>query len=221
MWRLLALLLAVLTSLADARAPLPPAGAIRGRVEMLRPERAPDRRPDETSVGTAGRRPMAERRQALVFLETAPQPAFDDQPPVRARMDQRNETFVPHLLAIPVGATVDFPNDNRVFHNVFSLSRPRPFDLGRYPQGQSRSVRFDAPGVVRVFCEIHSHMSAFIVVFSHRYFSLTDADGRFRIDRVPPGTYAVAAWYEGETVETRQVTVGPDGTAPDLVFTLR
>ena len=99
---------------------------------------------------------------------------------------------MPYVLAVTVGSTVDFPNSDRIYHNVFSLSKPRRFDLGRYPRGQSRSVRFDRPGVVRVFCEIHSHMSAFILVFAHRFFAVTDAEGRYRIDDVPPGTYTLA-----------------------------
>ena len=113
-------------------------------------------------------------------------------------MDQRNETFVPHVLAVMVGTVVDFPNSDKTFHNVFSLSQAKRFDLGRYAAGRSKSVRFDRPGVVRVFCDIHSHMNAFVLVFSHPFFDVTDADGRFRIDNVPAGTYTVVGWYEGE-----------------------
>ena len=83
-------------------------------------------------------------------------------------MDQRNETFLPRLLAVQTGTTVDFPNSDSTYHNVFSLSRARRFDLGRYAAGKTKSVRFDRPGVVRVFCDIHSHMSAFIVVFNQK-----------------------------------------------------
>ena len=102
-------------------------------------------------------------------------------------MDQRNETFVPHVLAVTAGTVVDFPNSDRIYHNVFSLSKAARFDLGRYAAGHSKSVRFDQPGIVRVFCEIHSHMNAFILVFGHPFFAMTDADGRYRIDNVPPG----------------------------------
>ena len=112
--------------------------------------------------------------------------AFADVEPQRATMDQRNETFIPHVLAITVGTTVDFPNSDNTYHNVFSIARARSFDLGRYAAGHSKSVRFDRPGIVRVFCEIHSHMSAFILVFNHRYFAVTWADGRYQIGRVPP-----------------------------------
>ena len=135
-------------------------------------------------------------------------------------MDQRNETFVPHLLAITTGTTVDFPNSDRIYHNVFSLSKTKTFDLGRYAAGRSQSVRFDRPGIVRVFCDIHSHMNAFILVFNHRFFAVTDADGRYRIDNIPPGTYNVVAWNEGLASEPRAAAV-PDGGSTELDFSLR
>jgi hypothetical protein len=95
---------------------------------------------------------------------------------------------------------------------VFSLSKARRFDLGRYAQGRSESVRFDTPGIVRVFCDIHSHMSAFILVFSHPYFATTDADGRYRIDNIRPGTYTVAAWFDGANRDERTVTIPQTGS---------
>ena len=205
---------------ASAGAPPAAPGTIRGRVEILRPDTAPERRPDVAGLAMPSPRDTPQRRQAVVYLETAPQPAFDEGEPVRARMDQRNETFVPHVLAITVGGVVDFPNDDRTYHNVFSLSKARQFDLGRYGSGHSKSVRFDRPGIVRVFCDIHSHMNAYILVFAHRYFALTDEEGRYRLERVPPGTYTLVAWYEGEARESRQVTVTPDGTA-DASFVVK
>jgi hypothetical protein len=135
-------------------------------------------------------------------------------------MDQRNETFVPHVLAVMTGTTVDFPNTDAFYHNVFSLSKPARFDLGRYAAGKSRSVRFDKAGIVRVFCDIHSHMNAFILVFSHPFFALTNAEGRYGIDNVPPGTYNVIAWNEGTTSEPKPVSV-PEGGVAELDFTLR
>jgi hypothetical protein len=115
---------------------------------------------------------------------------------------------------------VDFPNSDRIYHNVFSLSKTRPFDLGRYAVGRSKSVRFDRPGIVRVFCDIHSHMSAFILVFSHPFFAVTEATGRYRIDNVPPGTYTLVAWNEGVASESRQVVVA-DGGSSEADFILR
>ena len=209
----------VLTAVAAIPAQRP-LGSIRGRVDLRRVAVAPERRPGVADLGTPGPRDLPDTRRAVVYLESAPSRAFDDHEPVRARMDQRNETFYPHVLAVPVGSVVDFPNSDRTFHNVFSLSRAKRFDLGRYARGKSKAVVFDRPGVVRVFCDIHSHMSAFVVVFNHPYFATTETDGRYRIDNLPPGTYSVAAWYEGNTRESRTVTIPPQGGPVDLDFEL-
>lgn len=198
------------------RAQEPPAtGAIRGRLDVRRLATAAHPRPGVGDLGGRAARGTPDVRRGLVYLEVAPRGAFDEGDPGRAVMDQRNETFVPRLLAVQTGTTVDFPNSDATFHNVFSLSRAKRFDLGRYAAGRSKSVRFDRPGVVRVFCDIHSHMSAFVVVFNHPYFRVTDADGRFRIDNVPPGTYTLVGWYEGEARIRRSVAV-PAGGAADV-----
>jgi hypothetical protein len=135
-------------------------------------------------------------------------------------MDQRNEQFVPRLLAITAGTVVDFPNSDTKFHNVFSLSKTHPFDLGRYPPGKSGAERFDRPGLVRVFCDIHSHMSAYILVFSHPYFAMTDAGGRYAIGGVPPGSYTLIVWSELGTAEPRRVTI-TEGAATEVDFDVR
>ena len=191
------------------------AGAIRGRLDIGRTDRPAERRPDVAASGSAGRRDLPDLRPGVVYLETAPRGAFEERDPGRASMDQRNETFVPHVLAVTAGTVVDFPNSDKTYHNVFSLSKVKRFDLGRYAAGHSKSVRFDRPGVVRVFCDIHSHMNAFILVFSHPFFDVTDTDGRFRIDNVPAGNYTVIGWYEGEPRASRPVTV-PAGGVVDL-----
>ena len=188
-------------------------GAIRGRLDIRRMARPAERRPEVAEPGSAGPRDLSDLRRGVVYLETAPRGAFEERDAGRAVLDQRNETFVPHVLAITVGTTVDFPNSDKTFHNVFSYSRAQRFDLGRYAVGRSKSVRFDQPGVVRVFCDIHSHMNAFILVFSHRFFDVTEPDGRFRIDNVPGGTYNVVGWYEGDARTSRAVTVTPGGVA--------
>lgn len=198
-------------------APTPPAqatGTIRGRLDMRRLNRPTERRPDVSLPALPGRG-VPDLNRGVVYLETAPRGAFDERSPGRAVMDQRDETFVPHVLAVQAGTVVDFPNSDRTFHNVFSLSKARRFDLGRYAAGRSKAVRFDQPGVVRVFCDIHSHMNAFVLVFAHRYYDVTDAAGRFTLDAVPAGTYTVVGWYEGEPRTSRAVTV-PAGGAVDL-----
>ena len=109
---------------------------------------------------------------------------------------QKDETFVPHVLPILRGTTVNFPNGDPFFHNVFSLSSAKSFDLGRYPKHQVRSVKFDRAGIVKVFCHIHSHMSAVVLVFDHPYFTQADPTGNFHIEAIPPGAYELVAWHE-------------------------
>jgi plastocyanin len=189
------------------QAPKPGGGTIRGRVDVKLETAPVEGRPAVADLGTHAPRDAPDRKRSVVFLETAPQAAFEAPAPGRASLDQRNEAFSPYVLAITVGSTVAFPNSDRTYHNVFSLSRAKRFDLGRYPRGQSRSVRFDQPGVVRVFCEIHSHMSAWILVFAHRYFATTDAEGRYWIGGVPAGTYTLAVWTDGSVRARREMRV--------------
>jgi plastocyanin len=193
-----------------------PLGTIRGRVDVRRIVAAPERRPGVSDLGTPGARDLPDAPRAVVYLETGPATALEAREPVRARMDQRNETFLPRVLAVDAGTLVDFPNNDNTYHNVFSLSKTKRFDLGRYARGRSKTVRFERPGIVRVFCDIHSHMSAFVLVFSHPFYATTEADGRYRIDNIPPGSYTVSTWHEGATRDTRTILIPPQGGAVDL-----
>jgi plastocyanin len=199
----------------------PGAGTIRGRVDIRNAAADSVPRPGVAELGQSTVYRPGERRDAVVYLDTAPQGAFESGNAAHASMSQRNEAFVPHVLAVRVGTVIDFPNDDSVYHNVFSLSKTKRFDLGRYPKGQSKSIRVDEPGIVRVFCDIHSHMNAFILVFAHRFFDMTDEQGRYQIDQVPPGVYTLVAWYEGAIRQTRSVTVPDDGGTVDADFTIR
>ena len=196
-------------------------GIVRGRVEIRRPLEPAPQRPGVSELGHDPLYQPGDWRRAVVYFESAPQPAFEDTGEMRATLSQEHESFVPHLLAIRAGTTVDFPNLDPVYHNVFSLSKTRTFDLGRYAKGRSKSIRFDEPGIIRVFCDIHSQMSAFILVFAHRFFAVTDDQGRYRIERVPAGTYMLTAWYEGVAQQSRAVTIPAEGGTVDLDFTLR
>ena len=138
-----------------------------------------------------------------------------------AIVDQRDETFLPHIVAVTAGTDVDFPNSDETYHNVFSLSPVRSFDLRRYAAGRSRSVRFDQPGIVRVFCDIHSHMSAFILVFGHRFFAVTDEEGHYRIEGVPPGTYNVVVWHELFESASQPIEIPENGNDVELNFSLQ
>jgi plastocyanin len=214
-------LLAMSVAPAGGRALNPAAvGTIRGRVEFKQTIADRERRPNVADLGMPPARDPTDRRRSVVYLDPAPRPAFDSGEEATARLDQRNETFVPHVLAIVAGSVVDFPNNDRTYHNVFSLSKTKTFDLGRYAAGKSKSVRFDRPGIVRVFCDIHSHMSAFILVFAHRYFAVSDEEGRYHLGNVPPGTYNVVAWNESTALDSKRVSLPETGGEVELNFLL-
>jgi plastocyanin len=215
-----AILAAASAGLVQAAAPhVVATGSIRGTVTL--PATANARRPSVTRPGgtsAADRQQDAvDRQTSVVYLDNMPRGMAGEFVERRARLDQRGERFVPHIVAIGVGGSVEFPNSDPIFHNVFSLSEPRAFDLGRYATGRSKTVRFDKPGVIRVFCDIHAHMSAFIFVFAHPYFDVTDGQGRYRIDGVPAGTHTLVLWNETIDPETRQVTI-PDGGEVEVNF---
>jgi plastocyanin len=218
-----ALVAAAAVLAGEAAAPARASGQSRriaGFVEVRREMPSDDARPAVGAVGMPPQHGAPDRRRSVVYLETAPRGAFELREGARAVMDQRNETFVPYVLAVTAGTTVEFTNSDRTYHNVFSFSKGNRFDLGRYGRGRSKSVRFDRPGIVRVFCDIHSHMSAFILVFGHRFFSVTSAEGRYQIDGVPPGTYTLVAWNEGQARDSRTVTV-PDAAGVEVDFVLK
>ncbi len=117
-------------------------------------------------------------------------------PPMHAVLQQKNKTFEPHLLVITKGSTVEFPNRDPWFHNVFSLFNGKRFDLGLYEAGTSRTVHFDREGISFIFCNIHPEMSAVVVVLASQYFAVPDKQGEFSIASVPPGRYTLHVWNE-------------------------
>jgi len=124
---------------------------------------------------------------------------------------QENGMFSPHVMPVRVGTTVEWPNEDDIFHNVFSFSDPEPFDLGLY-KDEVKRIHFDQPGRVDVFCSIHKNMNCIILVLENRYFAKTDASGHFRISGVPGGTYQLKAWHERLPPQTLDVTVHSEGT---------
>jgi len=187
-------------------------GSVRGRVSIGIPVTM--KRATSTysrSVPTVTLAPESELRHVVVYVKDAPKTAVQ---PVRAEIHQRNENFVPRVVAVTVGSTVEFPNDDPIYHNVFSLSRTKTFDLGRFPKGKSRGERFDKAGIVKVFCQIHSHMAATVMVFDHPWFAIADEQGEFDLSGVPPGMHQITAWHErlGETTLPLRVEPGHAAT---------
>jgi plastocyanin len=193
-------------------------GAVSGLVRLTAPARRlnttgayPSRR-----VTLSPQRAASEIENVVVFVRRArPEPAA----PTRAEIRQVNEEFVPHLVTVTTGSTVEFPNDDLVFHNVFSLSSAATFDLGRYPQRTSKARAFAKPGIVKVFCHLHSHMSAIVRVFDHPYFARLDARGRFTIAGLEPGRHDVVAWHE-RVGEAKASLVVAAGETTDTSFSL-
>src|SRR5262245_50433759 len=130
---------------------------------------------------------------AIVYAE--PIDTAAPRAPVKVTLTQKNKTFQPRVLAVPLGSTVDFPNNDGIYHNVFSLSGPQPFDLGLYRSGESRQRTFSVPGTYRVFCNIHPQMTATIVVAPSAFAAVVPADGRFTLE-LPPGRYRLTAISE-------------------------
>jgi plastocyanin len=130
----------------------------------------------------------------IVFLSTV-EASPSSLSPETLQMAQRDTAFAPTVLIVDVGTTLEFPNQDPFFHNVFSYSAAKRFDLGRYPRGESRSVRFDEPGIVKVYCEVHDFMRAVVVVAEHQYHTVVGDDGRFSIRGVPAGRHRLVVWH--------------------------
>jgi len=164
------------------------AGSVHGEVEIV-------------SSQDPGVRKHSDYSGVVLWLDpvsgSPPAPA-----PAKAEMIQKNKRFTPHLLAITVGATVDFPNYDPIFHNAFSNYDGQIFDVGLYPPGTSKSILFRKEGVVRIFCNIHPAMSAVIVVLKSPYFATSAKNGAFTITDVPPGSYRLHVFHERATQKT-------------------
>ena len=213
-----AVAVALLAALAASPlAQTPDTGSITGHIKLTTKIRAPlpaNAYPSRT-IGKHQAPAIPEIRNVVVYLKDPP---FRGALPVtRVELHQQDETFVPHVLAITKGSTVDFPNDDPFFHNVFSLSSAATFNLGRYPRGKSQPWKFAKPGLVKVFCDIHSHMSASILVLDHPYFTIPGIDGNYEIPNVPAGQYTIIGWHErvGERAASVRVDAGR-ATAVDL-----
>ena len=204
------------------------AGEIHGKVVIKRPAPSSSRIVSRSIIQKYINKNSGHRSRSLTSQEENPTiviyiDGIDSKDPSTdsriAILDQTGENFVPHVLPILVGTTVRFLNSDQVYHNVFSYSPTKSFDLGRYATGKYRSIKFDKPGIVIIYCDIHTHMNAFIIVLENPYFTTTDEEGNFELKHVPPGTYTVKAWYgrwpeKSETIVVKSSSV----TTVNFVF---
>jgi plastocyanin len=200
---------------AEADPPAP--GSIRGTVEVRTPP--PRRTADRYARGRSRGPEKVQPIPAVAYLKgSVPGPAAGSGGP--PAMAQQDTTFNPAALVVPVGGTVEFPNRDPFFHNVFSYSSAGRFDLGRYPQGESKSVTFEEPGIIRVYCEVHESMRAAIVVSPNPYHAVVGDDGSFTISDVPPGTWELEVWHPDVDPRALEVRV-PDGGVARVDVELR
>ena len=157
----------------------------------------------------------SELRDFVVYIDGPLGTAVPPAAPVTVdtrRITQKGAEFRPHILPVVVGTTVEWPNNDEIFHNVFSMSETKPFDLDLYKGNPpNKRVTFDKPGRVDVFCSIHANMHCVVLVLENPFFAVTDAHGHYSITNVPPGTYRLKAWHERLPAQTRQITVSETG----------
>jgi plastocyanin len=154
--------------------------------------------------------------ESVVYVEAIAGKTFPD-PAQHIVIDQKGLMFIPHIVAVAQGTTVDFLNSDSVAHNVFWISisgnKKLGHNLGTWPKGQKQAFKFDNPGVVPLLCNVHPEMSAYVIVSPTPYFAATDKSGEFKIENVPDGAYTVTAWHEGAKSKSNPVKVAGDTTA--------
>lgn len=174
---------------------------------------------DASSKPAGGNPSVDELSRLVIYLEG---PGLKPAPPSTGTLEQKNRHFDPEIVVVPVGSTVSFPNDDPIFHNVFSLSKVKPFDLGYYPAGETRTVKFDKPGIVQVYCHIHPDMSAAIVVLATPYWTKPAEGGKYSLSGIPPGNYDLVAWHRSAGFFRRHVTLNSgDNVQQDLLIPVK
>lgn len=152
-----------------------------------------------------------EMKDFVVYVDQ-PMPSTNQPPPKPMQVViQKDGSFKPHVLPVMVGTTVEWPNNDDIFHNVFSMSEAKPFDLGFYKSHELKRVTFDKPGRVDIFCSIHTRMNCIVLVLENPFFSATDKDGNYKIPDLPAGTYRLKAWHERLPSQTHDVNVPVNG----------
>jgi plastocyanin len=196
---------------ATARAPEPDAGVAASHDESAAPAHH-ESRPHVTVAGTVTGGGPAGPGGAVIWLKRLDGATPHVAPAQNQIVTQREKTFLPHILAVPVGTSVQFRNDDRIYHNVFSIAKPNEFDGGIRATGATYVKTFTHPGVVEMLCNIHATMSAYVVVVDSPFYAKAQASGAFSIHNVPAGRYDLSAWHESaSTITHKTITVGPDG----------
>ncbi len=149
--------------------------------------------------------------QSVIWLEGAAK----SKPLPKFVVDQRDRAFVPHISVVTAGTKIDFPNNDFVYHNVFAEYDAKKFDLGMYPRGSKKEVRFDKPGLVALLCSVHSEMSAYVMVVDTPYYAISNKKGGFTIPNVAPGEYTLKAWHESGQKVVQKVKVTASGLKID------
>ena len=194
---------------------------VRGRVQVI-----PESKPAEKKAAAPKSR-HALIPSTVVWLTAAPGSGLELDPPKPAegtnpRLVQKNKSFEPHLLVVPAGSMVEFPNRDPFFHNVFSLFEGKRFDLGLYEAGTTRTVRFDRPGISYIFCNIHPEMSAVVITVGTPLYAIATNEGQISIPNVPYGRFMLHIWSEGmgpenEKPVTREITIGENAASLGLI----
>ncbi len=209
---------------------------VHGRVEVVPATRPTEKKSEEQKAGehrsSSENKSVANKKRhgatpsTVVWLTAAPGSGLELDPPepnaqATPRLVQKNKSFEPHLLVVPAGSMVEFPNHDPFFHNVFSLFEGKRFDLGLYEAGTTRMVRFDRPGISYIFCNIHPEMSAVIITMATPLYAIAGADGQVSIANVPPGRYVLHIWSEGmpenEKPATREITIAENATSLGVI----
>jgi plastocyanin len=172
----------------------------------------------KVSILEKGNAKRAVVTEVLVYLEGALAEIPEELRNRPLKIASHNKAFEPHVQAVPLHGTVSFPNLDGIMHNVFSLSKGNRFDLGLYKDGAKKDYTFANPGLVRIYCNIHPQMSAFVQVMESPFFAWAKTDGSFRLDGVPPGKYSLKAWHEEG--ETSQAVVVTESGASGLVLSI-
>ncbi len=192
------------------------AGTVEGTVEVQEPAKIQRLRPASEKYGPQGLKSVTKPRPKVVESENVVVSVLDlitsPKGTSQARIRQVDKTFVPYVTAVRTGTQIEFPNGDKIFHSVYSESPVKPFHLPEYPQGEFRSVTFTKPGQVELFCAIHSHMNAHILVLPNEYFCKASAKGTFRLENIPAGKHKIRAWHPKLGSQVRLVEVPKEGS---------